>query len=708
MTARSRCSRAYSAAGRARTSARSLAGVVALCLAAIIAAAPVGAAEPTAAAALAKGLKEIHQRLLKANDVWSALQLQSYAKAHGIELHAPPGWSGVEILGDPVFACPDDIITGVDVGPAVVVVTRGGVHRFAPAGYPLTPARRFGFSADFAAVSSDGAYAVAFCPYVRSDPKPQIWMGRVLNLGTGAAVDFSGIMPEKAMHQGEVAMAEDGTAIAIGCREINGKTYVIIGTAAGGRVVPGVTRALGVGPKGAWLIASGEAATSQVLVHGDARADLAAYAIGPGVAAVVTTGGEPFVVSRTGSLAEVGWPKRVGATTTLESVGGWLSVVVGGTPEGPKVEGWMPGSMSVFRWDDLAIGVPGSASRTFHGRGLRLINRTASVCRWHGNEVIRIALEGDEPVESVIATCEEPVLLVTPRTRGATVLLESGRTVALDDDGKLLGSASGDFIIYNRQYGLQLRADGTRILRLSRDPLARSSATIKLPQAAGNWIWWVDPFHDGLYASDAHDWLRIGDDGAIVARGDLRSDPVPWSSWPAGRFFWRFGRIHAKDGPIDPPLSQRFTARDAWTSGRGMIVLGRDKHLLSTGRKRGEFIELERTIEGNCIARAPGKEDLVICDSTSNSPQATILVAPAVALADGVGETVDPLPAGPYRIDQLRYAVPSGPGLQWDQAKTGFLPERLRSWKDGPGLVAVTASLVFCMDAEAAKAAGKK
>ncbi len=653
-----------------------------------------------------KDLRQIQSRCLQANDVWSALQISAYAKSKGLDVRPPPSWAGVEILGDPIFACPHTIEKLYDTGREVIVVTGAGVHRFAPEGYPLAPSIRFGFMANNSAISPDGGFVAALDPDETKDNRPQTWRIRVVATATGTAVDFSGGFPLARGRAGNVAVADDGSAVAVGFSDGPRDDGVVVVTAQGSRTMADLNRVEAVGPGGSWVVTEPGEQGKRTLVLRDRRTAVGVPACSHGFLAAVATTGELLVIGRNGDLVNTGWPANIGAESKVHSVGRWLAIAIAGNAPSSGVAGWQPKSTLVFSWEDIAIGSLGAAERTYRGldSGIRLPNRPASLGRWSDRDVSRIDLDGEVPTESPIATFDQAVNWVAWNRRGANVAFENDAITLIDDAGAVVGASSGDVLVLDRGYAVR-QAPPARLLRLSVDPLARSSVPLEMPP--GHVIWSVDPHHDGLYASNAREWMRFGDDGRIAQRGPLKEHPCPWIEWPLGGYFHQHARVFPKSGPRDPSITRRLSARDAWTTGKSLIILGLDGRLCVSGRKRGEFTEIAEPVRGSGFGRSAGKDDLMTVDDSLN-PCSAIVTATATTVSEPPSSPTEALPPGPWQVDRWRYAVPNGPSLEWDAAKTGFQPERLRSWKDGPGLVVVTRSLVLCLDAAAAKAAGRK
>ncbi|MBA3710289.1 MAG: hypothetical protein H0W83_15880 [Planctomycetes bacterium] len=345
----------------------------------------------------------------------------------------------------------------------------------------------------------------------------------------------------------------------------------------------------------------------------------------------------------------------------------------------------------------------GPPARSFSGGSALIADRRAAVGRWQGKELIMVDLDGDEATETGLATFEEPVAWAMWGTHGGVVSLESGRKAVIDTLGRTIASGDGEITLLHRQLAVVQRGKTFESIHLDEDPLLRSRSPLEL---SGEWYFTMDPHRDGLFAYRDTDYVELAADGHALRRGSREDGRTPYLPWSPGRWFIRCGRIFPKS-MSECSIQSRLHPSDAWVAGRSMIILGRDGWITVSGRKHGEFTELPQVVLGDHFARVTGKDDL-LCMDGANRTHAVLTLAPNPTVSDVRGAQCDDLPPGPWQVGQMKFTIPHGPACEWDAAKTGFVPERLRSPKDSPYLIAVTASLVLMLDPAAAKVFARK
>jgi hypothetical protein len=535
----------------------------------------------------------------------------------------------------------------------------------------------------------------------------------------------------------EIAVAHDGSAVAVGLRPVDrdrpGGYGVMVLTGTGEpRQLPHLRRPEGVGPKGAWIVAHQD--RDLRLYRGEAFQSLRCWAPGPGLALVVQRkGGEPKLI-----LADGGDGKpnpgsmAVGKDPWTVTVGGWLVLASGGGAKtvsdtdllgeggGKVVE--QPNTLALWRWADLAKDA-NAAPAAYIANPLSVAwNQPAALLAWTGRQVDLVDLTGGEPVRAKLHAADAPVEHAWIDRHLLLLAHAQGRKVIVDAAGKVVWDGKVDDIwIRRRNRAVAARWENQQrrwfLLRLDADPAKRGQTAVQIPP--GDYDLALDRQRELLRLTNDTGWWTFGFDGKPIdaCRADAAEQKeVPGiEEWePAnGRFEHLHSRLVPKDtgAPADPMA--RLTLQDAWRfAGAGgastTMLIGKDRHVYASGKKRGEWSDLGRVEEADRFGLA-GRTPVVVSDWEHPKVGAVLAAGPSLVAPDKVpGLAAPPTdhPPGPWRIDWMSFAAPRGRGLVWDPEKVGFRPFRLRS-PDFGGLLVVTHSVLIDLDADAAKVVGK-
>jgi hypothetical protein len=668
-----------------------------------------------------KQVRAQYADMLKANDLWSALQIEAYAAAQKLDLRAQPVFGASEVFGEPLFACPDDILTCVDRGPTISVVTRRRYHSFLPDGRPAAPSVSLGQRCDQCDLAFDGGFVGALRFDVDWEHRPERWEARVVGCPGPVPIVINGDEPPDSRPQDDaVAVANDGSALAIGLQHRDGHSYrIVLAVGKGRRVLDGLRRPSGIGPNGNWLAVEEADGGQHLVIMGDTRVPVRCSAVGPGMLAALGADGRAFIVGKDGKTQPFAPPLTFGPQPRMLSIGRWLVVGSGGGAKADRGTDLLgldigphdqPHMFALYRWDDLAADQK-SAPVQVHRNPLEQANtRAAAVYLWRGGVLEILDLSGKDPVSTPLARFERHVDWVFSLPSYIGVAVHDQGMVILDDQGREVWSGKDvEPRVVHRDWAV-LRHDrgGSawyELARLSADPAARSQVKLKLP--LGEWEIFCDPHQGRVCARRWDGWILLNLSGEELARG-VQNSPGVRGFWPpVGRFYPWYGRLFAKSVDQEFPLPPRVHPRDAWMIGRVLLLLDRDARVFTSGKKRGEFIDLGYCLGGGdrfCLRR----EDVVVTDG-SNKALAAIMPGPAL-VPDPARTDSDPPAPGPWRIDNLQFAAPGSGSMDWSEDRTGFRPERLRSPKNSEGsrMLAITASLVINLDPSTAKLVGKK
>lgn len=695
----------------------------------LLAALSLAAGEPDPAAQA----KTVWSTAAKAGDFWTCLQLESWGRARTPAVRLGPALGASTTIGDPLFALPDRISDIVDLGDRLVTWTRERVFLLAPDGRPLQPSLVCSVEGGDKQVGFGGNVIGS----VRQDERN---MRRFLTLAAQRLADGKVVISAEhnlgQMHawDGGAVVADDGSAIAthLGvddpARPPNAERPRMIVVASDRLpqpvIVGGLHRPLGIGRSGAWLIAH-NARGHMMLVRpegqGQRRQRILGAAIGPGLAACMVEK-VPTLVKIDGSDVPLQGGPAIGNDHTLMTVGGWLVLSSGygakAVSEGDLLgEGAgqvtdQPCTLALWRWADLAADPAAKPAMTVVGQPSRADDQAAGLWLWEGNAVDLLDLSGREPARSRVLDAPAAVGWVNSNLHCLVVHLPDDRKLVYSPERKVLwDGAASSLSVKRRDLMLVEVRKGERsefsLVWLAEDPEKRRS--VRLPLRPGEYI--------AAVSHRAPDRVMINHDGEgswrvvdFEAKGQMSSSIPPAPpverpdvaelSWymPWGRFYREGARLVAKAAGPSADLMARINLRDAWRVGGTTLLLDDDGRVWSSGRKKGEWIEIGQALRADRFAMS-GKLLLL---ARGDRPMAVFAPGPKLDPADRAAQ-VEPLPPGPWRIDRrTRFVQPRGKQYDWDFARVAWGDIALRS-PEQSGLFIVTDPLVLELVPEMAR-----
>lgn len=688
--------------------------------------------EPKAVDVKAK-VKALLAEALKAEDLWTALQLDAYAQAKLAAKQAVQ-LGNTEIIGDPLLAFPARIHSVWDRGDAVGVVAGLRYYHLAPDGRPLALSTPLTFTPgsggpNAAALSVDGKWLA----YGERQRTPTVHMHLVVRAVPGGAERIRVSMPAVAGdYLDNMVVADDGSAVMASVfdgDDARPRLFVARSSAKGeagagmGEVVPAYFRPHGIGPDGGWLLAEPWAARNAderqyALIHG-AKVELGVTAASSGgLAAIVTAVPEAGflvkVANAEGITTVLPVPAIMTRSAKLRTVGGWLLVGTGyrGMTEdgvdllGNPVKGErQPFTTFAYRWKDLVE--PQKAQPVWQSVSNFAISDTepATAYAWRELQVVEVDFSGSDPQERKFATASGPIYSLDAVHQRLKIVYDDDSAQVLDSKGQTLWLGTGTGYWLQAPEWMVLRTGSGaevawHVIRLSADPQARSAAKLQLDP--GPWEISVDVYGRRVVASTDERWFELD---AITGKARRKSAPgvraplVEMHDSSPGRFTRSYGRLVDKSAPAptqgEDPM-RRLAPRDAWKVGPALLIYDQSGQVFAPGRKRGPMAAIGTCETGDHFALFKGA--LAIA-GTGNLLAATFAPGPIIAKDLPVPPPpAEPLPGGSWRIDELTFASPKAGTLAWDAVRAGFYPRLLRSPPASPGLLVITASVVIDLD----------
>ena len=672
-----------------------------------------------------KEVRAVQAEALKASDLWTALQCEAFAVDNKLG-KLSESLPGAQIFGDPLFATPNPIITLRDVGSQVVVVTSRRIHRFRPDGRPLGPSTALPRAHWNAGISFDGAWAGI--ANIESTAKAgTVLLTTVASAGGRAGANGSATIETTSLqlHDGCV-VANDGSAIAIGLHDgLRQRRGVQVCVGEDMHWVDNAVRALAIGAKGSWLLI-GDGDGTALLVE-EQRRRVSDWANGPGWIAIVEPGKGVSLVGPTGQLQPLQPPADLGNNPELATVGTWLLVqnrggakrVPGDDPASDRQQGDQPATTWCWRWADL-IAKPNAAPAFAFTHQLAVdTSRYATCFLWNASSQVRLLdLSEDQPgVTTLGAPFAAPISGV--RAESGRTRVEMGPVTAfLDAAGQVLWQGPGQARMVAPPWVLRSDGEGSKtkyqIVLANADAAQRTVVDLRLPEGSYNfWNFHADPSRQRLRGGSATMQIDVdaltGEvtnrfDNGEPQRGHL---PFSWFAGVDGRFTFQgsHGRFFLKQQTAELPLDRRINPRDAALIEGRLVMVGSDEHVVITGVRKGELVDLGVVIgvDGFRVR----KDDTFIADGDTGL--ATV-AAGRLVTANVPKAGLEGYPEGPWQVNYLNF-VSSGNGgsLRWDEKRAGFLPERLRSPRiDRKNLLVITSSCVIVLNHDHAKDVGVK
>jgi len=704
----------------------------------LVAAALSGGEDPERVAIKAQ-LRAVYDDAQRTADLWTMLQAEAYGRTIDLPLRGVLGSSAVH--GNPLLGFPQDIEAYWDHGDAIGVVSGARFYLVAGDGRPLATGTPLPIYPDRVDWSQDGK-VLGLADRRGPAGAKQIHL-LTIAVPSAAPVPLMHVIGPLAspdeLYYGRVAVAADGSAMAAGLYYSAARLthYRVVIARKGLPLIglPGFRAVRAVGPNGSWLVCENpEGAT--VVATIEKRWPVAEPAIGPGLVAFMQSG-RVTILDGAGASRELSLPIGLGAEARVTTVGRYLVVDSGQSgreaPTKDILGNVMPGGslqaeiMAIYRWSDLATRPNPRPARLVEGRHNIHGGEAGGLLLTHGREINWLDLSGAEPVLRSIGLAREAPRQVRESRGRLRVLLPSGAWQVLDRQCREVWHGSGDRLeICDRDWGIiETGPEGTaayQVVRFDLDPARRSAVKLLVP--AARWeITNVDRHNRNLVASRyGAKWMLLDQATGVVRDEYVYPDPAglrgepsfadPWADYQLrpGRVFKVLSRLIDKTTGDTGPAADRLLPADAWPVGRGgLLVVGRDDEVFVPGPKTGDYLPLGWCPQVDHIGVLDNNQPVLIDGSDrvcarlepdKNGPRLDVIVP-------RVDAKVRPMPELSWRITSSRDFSRGGRTLEWNTARLGFAPLRLRSPDANGTLLVVTGSLVLVLDSAAVQAVVK-
>lgn len=663
-----------------------------------------------------KALRQAHTELVKAGDLWSALCLEAIARERKQRIEGALGAS--EFWGDPAFATPDHILRILDRGDDVLVVTARRFHRFLPDGRPAAPSTPLPFTSWCTDFSADGRWLGA--GEARRNRHRVNGLRVAVRPLSGPGEPWQQERDSGEVEPNALVVAEDGSAAALVATwgdQSRRRVWIATPNREVDRTVP-LRTAEAVGPHGRWLVGRDYEEQLQLVRSNDERVRLRDFAAGPGLAAAIDLHGHAVLIAANGETPPLEPGMGLSGNADLAAVGRWLVLFSGWGAKAPPTtdvlgnrwEGGdaQPPRMACWRWSDLVADPRAAPAQYLEGQLSVARGEPAALFHWQGDALSLLDCSGAELVERPVGKAPAAIRWAGEMP-GATICdLADGTSWFCDREGRELGRVEApaerisqlDNRLVQIYQGKEKSGQPTMQV-LALDPSRRREYKPAAPGAS-----YLPSQGGGLLAVAGEGGWSLLDAGTGAALGQAKGDipelfEMRWGD--AGRFVNRRYRL-APRGQDSAPPGDAWMPVDGWRSGRNLVVLCRDGRLVHVTSKR-EFKDLGFVPGAQHLAQAQGGLAVVAPDGTVLALLRSGASGPALVREGIEGLRAEPLPPGPWRVEEERFVPPRGNPMAWDE-RTGIVPLRLRS-PEGSGMLAFCGAAVIELDPAAAKLIGR-
>ena len=682
-----------------------------------------GADSATVAAA-----RTLHAQAVKAGRIWTALQLESWARAQGVALPPVLG-RGSMVIGEPRLAFAGRIAQVTDRHELLAVCVDDQAHLLAADGRPLALPAAYPPRADEAklpgadpeplapGVSDDAAWIAT--GMLQTAMRCDVAVHRAGDPAPAWSTTLLGEPGERLAHP--LRVAADGSAVALATltsEEASGRLVIQVrGRPAQG--VPHLHRPLAIGPGAAWVAALSSRDGRLRVRLGDGGWRPAEAAVEhAGRLAMTTPEGALWLVDPRGATAALAAGMGLGARAQLRSHAGWLAVtssddaltqpgrdaldrpVGGGDPQ--------PRSTALWRWSELlrsASAAPAQIVRgrvapahLLPGRFLRAEGGMAALFAPGRDGELVLVAQGPEVEHIGLAPTGRHLLIQTAADHGHRWrLLDAEGRLCLDAVADQVDWAGGTWLLLRRNDGRM------RLAIVHPDPGQRRVVELTLPatmdtaavESAGVVVCWRDEVWTVLDPATGRELPE--------ERRPARRPPLPPEARSPAESIqpeWIGGsahphRLRPRLAIATGPAATAAPISDAWSDGSAALTVDEDGAVAALARPGATpaalgMLPRRGAWRFGLHARqlALGQDDAGISAIIGPGPALTIAPMPDARLAD----LPDPLAV---RGDDGQFTWRGG--WHWDAGRAGFTPTRLRG-ADGQRLVSVTPAAVLVID----------
>ena len=652
-------------------------------------------------------------------DLWTAIMAETFATT---KLGARPSGllADCKIVGDPLFAFPNNISGFHQRGEVLVVVSGAQIFRVGMDGHPLGVAIPLKFSPSKSALSRDGR----FLGVVERQYSHQQLEMSVISLLDGKEVFTATVPVAKGDYLiGSLQIAEDGSALAVSVADDDGAVCLYGVRSAGKQLtLKGFSRPVCVGAGGAWAVAepvSNRKADVRVwtlLAQGEIT--LLASAAGPGLAAAIRQDDptQVHIIQSNGTMVPLPLDLPLARKAQISSAGGYL-VVSSGWPSkatstldllGNPIELPAIPTTLLFRWSDLAQSTA-MAKPVMTIPGCFCVGRLTGTAVFvgAGSQLAVIDVTQPNVTAAPLMTLSDDIEHLEADAGRLNVWLNHEQRVIASEEGKILFQGRVSSARLHDAWYLETRTESKAVdwVRLAENPADRQVTRLKL-ENPGNYWFTMDRYYRHLLAtSDKKDWYDFDPlTGNLLndSRHGKSSDLEVLDTDVAGILVSQAGRMVPRlklpSLPTGDDATVCWNPLDAWRVGKSLVVLDRHGQVYVAPQKRGPYQMIGSVNYPESLALSDDGEMVVV--DNKDKIIASVVGGPALVIKGPlIGDKSANLPDGPWRMKGYFYIPPHGKSLKWDSVKCGFTPKCLRSPVTGEMLV-ITASLIFEVGAD--------
>ncbi|MBA3938864.1 MAG: hypothetical protein H0X38_15560 [Planctomycetes bacterium] len=631
-------------------------------------------------------LTTLHESLVHQRDIWSALQLESYARKRGLEL--PPALGDAHIFGDPLFAFPMFISRVWEGTNWQVVWSHDRLYFLRLDGCPLIRSRDLGRVPLRMAMS---AFAAHICTIDRKEHGPwSVSISHTFDATETLHCEFPSLPDEDWLL--DPTLADDGSAVAmlIHRQGADGKEHfrVVVVDAVGAHPIDENLGVLRVGPGAAWLAVWNQKSARSELRLGSKTLPCAKILCGGGTA-LCSADGRLGLARGDGTLAPMPAPFPLGANPQLVASGGWLAI----SPDhGEKAQ------TAFYRWAELGADPAAPPVRVVPGHCFECLRDPGSL--WLADDRTFASVDCTRPEGLRIAalgTAPDAINQISDSFDRCLVYANDALVICAPDGtelwrGRCEGCTllTGDLLlIHTVSAGKPLWA----LVRLHPDPAQRISRPLALDASA--WQITFDRTHDVVMARCGEAWRRFD---PLSGKETARSVPgVPLAPYDVaserkGRRITDLARLIPRD-LAQTAFAERLLAKDVYRMDDRTYIVTSYHHLLEIDGA-GTWADLGLS-EGSTRLTGDVRGRLVLAEHTGKSVSVMDRGVDGRMHISAMPDTPPhDLPEGSWQVGrELAFTPPGGQPRRWDDA-VGFRPNALRC-PPGGKLMAVTEAVVL-------------
>jgi hypothetical protein len=423
------------------------------------------------------------------------------------------------------------------------------------------------------------------------------------------------------------------------------------------------------------------------------------------------------LVKPNGEVVELPQPMGFSKSCRLHAAGRWVVVSSGSGARTPMTldllgnvasAGDEPqGEMTViYRWSDLVADPMAQPVFQAIGEWVIASNEVNALYNYHDKTITVLDLSGTEVAERPFAQVDFAIGSVRCEAEMVKVNEDDGQNRAVfDAAGRLLWAGAVKACDLFAPAWAVIESSGYQLIALNEDAGKRNACKLQLE--GSGWDLYLDRYGRRLVATKTKQWVECD-----LATGKLRRSGTTGApqatvraEQPVGRFRLEYARLIEKSVPVgsEEPAAG-WAPVDVWRDGTTLLVLDRNGRIFSPAKRRG-YALMGWCDDATYFCMYKGSLAL----ANDNDKVTAGFGTGPVLVVDFTGKgmaAAEALPPGPWHAQNLSFQIPHGGMVGWDAAKAGFTARQLRSPPADAGLLVVTDSLIFELEAGIARQMG--